>query len=223
MKYIVLIALFALAPFQCASADELLSAYWDGDSERVVKILKDTIPAGKEGFHDRSEALLVAAEYGDLQATKYLIENGVDLEVVDDSGKTPLLIAATEKRAQVGLYLIEAGANIEARDHVRLNTPLLLASEYGNFELVQALVEAGADINAKSYLGKTALNMAALPWSYNLVGGDNLIVYLIEKGLDINQRDSAGNTVLGDPLIQRETGATFDEIRATLARLGGKI
>ena len=45
----------------------------------------------------------------------------------------------------------------------------------------------------------------------------------VEKGLDINQRDSAGNTVLGDPLIQGETGATFDEIRATLARLGGKI
>jgi len=197
MKYIVLIALIALAPCQWASANELQSAYWDGDSKRVVKILKDTIPAGKKGFSDRSKALLVAAEYGELQATKYLIENGVDLEIVDDLGKTPLLIAADEKRVQVGLYLIEAGANIEARDRVSLNTPLLLASKYGEFEFLQALVKAGANIKAEDYLGRTALNMAAIPYSYNSIGGDDLLVYLVEKGLDINQRDSAGYTVLG--------------------------
>lgn len=223
MKYVALIALVALAPMQCAAANDLLSAYWDGDSERVLEILKDTIPSGAAGLHDRSEALLVAANYGDLPAAKYLYENGADIEIVDDSGKTPLLIAAAEARTQVGLYLIEAGANIEARDNIFLNTPLLLASKYGDFDLVRALVDAGADLTVTNYLGQTALHMAAIPYAYNSIGGDALVVYFMEKGLDINQRDSVGNTILGHPTIQGESGKSFDEIRAMLVRLGGII
>ncbi len=224
IKYYLGVCLLLTVSFSAVtSANDLMIAYLNQDSEKVIEILESSLPPGDDGVEERSNALLTSVEQGNLKVSSYLINKGVNIDVKNDGGNTPLLIASAEKYADIAEMLIDSGASIEVTNNLYEQTPLLLASKFGAIDIVRLLIEKGADISATDYLGKTALHWAAIPYSYNAVGGDELLVYLMEQGLDINKRDAAGNTVLGDPVIQNESGEQFDKIRETLVRLGGEI
>jgi ankyrin repeat protein len=78
---------------------------------------------------------------GYLEMVKYLIEEGADLHIDDE---TPLTWAAEEGRLEVVKYLVENGAD--------LNNEYVLygAAEAGQFEIVKYLVEKGADLHLHS-------------------------------------------------------------------------
>ena len=142
-----------------------------GDAESVrLLVAKGADP----GAADRGGATpIVYAAHGHLDATRFLIQRGVDVNVSTSNAGTqrngPMnrtQLTALHEAAAFGPIslvrdLLKAGANVHARDSRKL-TPLFfaLASEYPSIEIVQTLLRAGADVNATDNTGETPLDWA---------------------------------------------------------------
>lgn len=119
------------------------------------EILELTLKSGTHPIDitgsDDSTPLFFAAEYGNFEACKYLIENGANINKRLQSGATPLYIAAQYNRVNIVKYLLEKGANIDAALH-NGSTPLFVACCYGRSEIIKLLMDANAktDLKAKN-------------------------------------------------------------------------
>ncbi|KAI1169653.1 hypothetical protein F4777DRAFT_584691 [Nemania sp. FL0916] len=102
------------------------------------------------------------------EMTRLLLMGGADPNMKDESGKTPLMIAATENNVVAVTLLIDGGANIEERDQGG-NTALIVAAEWRNNNVVKVLLEKGADINTKNNNGETAIRSAWDPETERLI------------------------------------------------------
>ena len=119
----------------------------------------------------------------DGKVLRVLIQQGADLEVRDDSGRTPLLWAGLSYNkclsefqgdgVEIIRLLVEGGANVNVRatppddwkdvcesSDTMFDTPLLQATKRGDVEAVKLLVSAGATVEAKDSQGWTALDFA---------------------------------------------------------------
>ena len=81
-------------------------------------------------------------------------------DIVDGSGSTPLLVAASNDDVAQVKQLLKAGANPNVRNKLD-TTPLLEAAFHSNSEIIQALLDAGADPNAPGADGQTPLMLVA--------------------------------------------------------------
>ena len=85
----------------------------------------------------------------------WLVEKGLDINVPDYYGATPLYSQATMGRDTVKL-LLELGADIEKTDTYG-NTPLHMAAEFFHPKTVKCLLEKGANVNVENNRGQTPL------------------------------------------------------------------
>ena len=102
----------------------------------------------------------VAAQNGHVNILSLLLENGADLEGLDDYIMTPLHRASWVGRLDAVRFLLDHGANIQARDRDGW-TPLYCAVlTENNIQVVQFLLDRGADVNARDDGGRTPLRRA---------------------------------------------------------------
>jgi cytohesin len=102
---------------------------------------------------------IAADDYADVK--RHLQNQTItDFDAVNnDSGETPLTLAARDGQYETVKLLLEEGANVDARN-LDGDTPLVLASAIGHIEVVQLLLENNADPRAKD--GDGLLPNAAL-------------------------------------------------------------
>src|SRR5215831_2951493 len=81
-------------------------------------------------------------------------------DVVDGSGSTSLLLAASHDDVAQVRQLLKTGANPNVRNKLD-TTPLLEAAFHSNAEIIKALLDAGADPNAAGADGQTPLMLVA--------------------------------------------------------------
>ena len=86
----------------------------------------------------------------------WLVEKGLDINIPDYYGATPLYRQATMGRDTVKL-LLELGADIE-KPNTYGNTPLHMAAEFFHPKAVALLLEKGAAVNPKNDRGQTPLD-----------------------------------------------------------------
>lgn len=142
----------------------------------------------KKDLKNRS-AVHMAAESGALNALRYLVKHGADVESADVKGVTPLMVAARSVRgesADVIGYLLEKGAKARRKDasgkfalihamdsgsdeaiHLlaprsrkMLDIGLLYAASMDHHDKIPVLVRYGASVYARSQ-GETSLMIAA--------------------------------------------------------------
>jgi len=97
-----------------------------------------------------------AAFLGNTKALKQHIDVGSDLNVKDQFGSTPLIIATTFGKTDIAKTLIKVGADL----HITNNdgsTPLHIASFFCRTDIVKALLVNGADKTLKNNYGSTPL------------------------------------------------------------------
>ena len=66
----------------------------------------------------------------------WLLDHGARVDVVDDAGQTPLILAAAKGHLHTAEVLLDRGADINHQD-IDGRTPLIAASESGRLETVQ--------------------------------------------------------------------------------------
>ena len=88
---------------------------------------------------NETQSLLDAAEAGDLDSVKKLIDAGVPVNGIGDDQSTPLHFAAQEGHVDVAKLLIKKGADINAKDDIE-QTPVDRA-RFWKQEKIIALLE----------------------------------------------------------------------------------
>lgn len=114
----------------------------------------------------RAAELFDAVQEGHIPAVKQLLAEGADSNSYNESGLTPLMLAAGDGDDALCEILLDAGANLHAQDNENF-TALIWAAHFANPTTCQLLIKAGAHVNAQDAKGKTAL-MRAAEWSTGL-------------------------------------------------------
>ena len=103
--------------------------------------------------------LHVATRAGKLDIIKFLVESGMDINIIEGVPKSaPIAHAASEGEISIVEFLFENGAILDTSDPNR--NPLFSAIYGGHLDIVKYLVLNGIDINTK-YTGGTMQNMGA--------------------------------------------------------------
>jgi len=89
------------------------------------------------------ESLILAAEEGDVQTIKTLLDAGVDVDAKGNSGMTALMHASKQNHIECVRVLLNKGANVNAINELG-RTAIKMANERGNLEIVKLLESTGA-------------------------------------------------------------------------------
>uniref|UniRef100_A0ACD5XGV2 Uncharacterized protein n=1 Tax=Avena sativa TaxID=4498 RepID=A0ACD5XGV2_AVESA len=122
--------------------------------------------------------MLYAAQEGNVQIIRYLLDHGGDPAMPDERGSTPLHDVAMQGHSEAVRLLLSKGAPVDPVDH--RGAPLHLAASNDHVEVVKVLLEHAADLN------KVVLHIASpLVMAFS---GQALkcIKLLIEDGADVN-------------------------------------
>ena len=135
-------------------------------------------------------ALIHAAIQKNTDVCSLLIEEGADLNIVEeDDNSTALILSAKYGFLPESILLLNAGAIHSIQDWCG-KTALTNASERGHLEIVQALIAVNADPNIRDNLMRTALSYASER------GHLEIVQALIAQGADTNLVDDHNETAL---------------------------
>ncbi|HTX22767.1 MAG TPA: ankyrin repeat domain-containing protein [Candidatus Aquilonibacter sp.] len=152
-----------------------------------------------------TDAILEAVHRGDLMGVKKLFKGNPSLISCKDSQKrTPLILAALNKRTDIVEFFLANKADINAADMFG-RTALHWAALVGAGDVAEILLNNGADIAAKADGGMTALHFAARN------GFKNVVEVLVAHGADINSTNSAGITPLRAVETELQNGENAKE------------
>ena len=135
--------------------------------------------------------LAVTKNYS-ISVLEALLNNGADINSLDDNGYTALMYASISSPKEIVNYLLDKGAKANIKNN-SLDTALhyLITRDFCDLNLINKMISAGADINAQNNRGETIL--------HNLVfnGKEELLVnFLSLNDLNVNAVNISNRTIL---------------------------
>lgn len=200
--------------------------------EKKAEILKALI---NNKYGSEQDSLLhLAAMIGEINAVRYLIRKGIDVNVRNALHHTPLHLAAGIGHAEVVKILIREGnAEIDVFD-ARNQTPMHYAVNNKKLEIVKLLLKLGADVNS-ARIGQNSMKLSPVHIAVSNTNYDerdlclDILKSLIkEPNAQVNLQDYESKTPLHyaerlktmevlltredvDPLVKADSGKTpFD-------------
>ncbi len=134
-------------------------------------------------------ALHDAAQKGDLEEARALIDKGVDIKIADENGLAALHHAAIYGHRDVITLLTSRGANVNVTNQDGW-TPLHYAIFHGRKDVIEELIAHGADVDIKDKKGKIPLFLALER------DRQDIALLLINAGADIHATADDGETLL---------------------------
>lgn len=132
----------------------------NNDYEQMQMLIEKNIFDVNAYDWEQNTALMVAADSRKLDFVKLLVEQGANVQAMNDCQYTALHFAALQGDESIVDALFETSRpDINAKNNNR-ETPLMLAIEEGHAEVVKNLLERGANPNLKNVFGKTAFDLA---------------------------------------------------------------
>ncbi|HEX2521529.1 MAG TPA: ankyrin repeat domain-containing protein [Terriglobia bacterium] len=169
----------------------------------------------KQMADDNEKALLVAAR-NDSETVRRLLKQGVKVDVRDEHGRTPLLLAVHHNQVEAARLVIEAGADVNAQDRMQ-DSPLLFAGAEGRLEILRLILKAKPNFKVYNRYGGTALIPACER------GHVEVVKELIKTDMDINHINRLGWTALLEAIILSEGGPKHQEIVRLLVKARANV
>jgi ankyrin repeat protein len=165
------------------------------DKENAYKDCHD--PLGYGSFFitftmvmDNKEELFNQIRNGNSKAMEILLKNNPKfLEIQDERGSTPLLLAAYYGHVDMVEFLLDKGAQVDALDGSG-NTALMGVCFKGFTPIAEKLINAGANVNQKNAMGATCLIYAV---TFNR---KEIAELLLKNGADASVKDARGKTAM---------------------------
>lgn len=123
-------------------------------------------------------------ESGNLRLTRQYIENGGNIELKDEDGRSLLSQAILAEREELVTMLLAKGANIHSTDRDG-KQPIHYAVAAENPQFMEDLLTRKADINAMSAIGETPLHVAINS------GNPALVQTIIDRNADVTVRQKS--------------------------------
>ena len=151
-------------------------------------------------------ALVEAADEGDIDDVRSLLESGASVNARVDGDGSPLIAAARNGNMALVRFLLDRGADpgmgVEGDGN-----PLIMAAREGHLAIVQLLIDKGADVNQMVDGDENALIQASGE------GHLEVVKLLVARGADVNARAWA------DAAFERPNGEWRTPL--SMARRGG--
>ncbi len=179
--------------------------------DALAATLQAAIDAGQPGDPDR--LLLDAAAAGDADQVAVALRAGAALEVRDERGRTPLLLAATHDRVDVARLLVALGADPDALDH-RHDTPWLVTGVTGSVPMLEVLLPAGPDLTIRNRFG----GLSVIPAAER--GHVDYVRRVVQTGIDVDHVNDPGWTALLEAVVYGDGSWRYQEIVRILLAAG---
>lgn len=199
--------------------NQLADAVIQKDTAQIETLLQSGLDINTQHPTSGTTVLMIASSYyyyDDM--VRYLIENGANVNLQDNDGKTALLWAASNSLENAKILLEnEAKVNIAANDGMTpfIQASLGVSSGKVPIEMCELLRKHGANVNAsltrKNASGWTALHYASVN------GNIKLVKYLIKHGANVNKATAEGSS----PLFLAKLGG-HDDLVKILRNAGAK-
>ena len=137
---------------------------------------------------DNISALHYAVISKRVDIVKFLLDIGLNKNIIDKYGSTPLHYASSIGYTESVKVLIEAGANINITN-ISSETPILKAASNGHTDVVRLLLSVGAD-----FIG---LSNDKYPiFKATMYGHTDIVRLLLKAGANVNTKNNYGWTLL---------------------------
>ena len=146
-----------------------------GEMESIEFVLDSFSP--KYPRDDELTGLHLAAQESDRDLVSLMLKYGADINGLDETGRTPLLVSLESGNPSMALFLLERGASVLNADQAG-RSPVLMCAAIENdqdvaTDTLQALLSKGADLNLpwlfEGWLDFTALDFAVIKGNYKSV------------------------------------------------------
>ena len=118
-----------------------------------------------------------------------LIYSGANVNISDNRGLTPLMLACRSRNEKLVESLLNAEADIEMTDN-HGNTALMFACDNNDPAIVELLLSRAANVNSTNHDGISPLHFACRE------GNRNIVRMLLQKGANPHVKNSKGQTPL---------------------------
>jgi ankyrin repeat protein len=177
-----LLGFFLASWISAAVPTAVADAAMRGDNSAVRALLNKKADANAPQI-DGTTALHWAVRANDLELTDMLLKAGARVSAANESGATPMQLAALNGNAAMIERLIVAGADPNAPLSQTADTALMMTARTGKLDAVRVLLDHGANLNAKETWGGTT----ALMWAVSERHPD-VAKLLVERGADVNAK-----------------------------------
>ncbi|ADG72768.1 ankyrin repeat domain-containing protein [Brachyspira murdochii] len=210
------------------SADSLFYAVNANNSLELVKVLLNSGANPNIVYSDPEEGSFTILDrslyYNNFEIFKTLVENGANINKVNDRGEPLIVDAIRRERFDIVKYLVEKGIDptMKYTDYRNIPFSLLAAAVNNNdTKIAEYLIDKGADVNTKAIIdnymenGMTSNYKDNSKEAVNLIlaaienGNTSLVKLLIEKGANTSVVDKDGKTIFD---LAKEQG--YDDILA---------
>ena len=103
---------------------------------------------------------MLVCQRGAVDAVRLLLDNGADINLVDDDGTTPLITVCWDSHVDAARLLLDNGADVN-RANKKGTTPLFIACQEGYVNVARLLLDNGADVDWATEDGFTPLHAAS--------------------------------------------------------------
>lgn len=141
-----------------------------------------------EQHQDPTSKFMLAIANGDAKRVEYYLKQGVNVEMRNEEGATPLIIAARLGHVEVAKLLLQYHARINVADHAFKDTALKWACYNGHIKVVALLLEHKADLQMRDKEGNTAIIDATRK------GRVEIVALLIKHGALVDDQNYKGHT-----------------------------
>lgn len=185
----IILYLIVLSTFNfsvAGSYEDFFSAIRENDAGAVKALMERGFDPNTRGPKGQV-GLMMALDEPALQAAQVLLDApGIDVNVLDAHGESPLMMASLKGQFDIAKELIDKGADVNKTGW----TPLHYAATGGHAKIVSLLLDHYAYIDAASPNGTTPLMMAAY------YGNAETVKLLLDEGADPLLKNQQGLTAI---------------------------